>query len=84
MGCLCYSDVYRRESGRCCTLPFFLTFHLSRFFFYSRECVHWKMVEERHKHDKIGGLTRQEMSGERRHSNMQMEVDGVRCSWMYE
>ena len=25
-GSLCYSDVYRRESGRCHTLPFFLTF----------------------------------------------------------
>ena len=36
-GSLRSSDVYRRESGRCCTLPFFLTFlsfHLSRFSFY--------------------------------------------------
>ena len=32
-----YSDVYRCEPGRCCTIPFFLTFlsnHLSRFSFY--------------------------------------------------
>ena len=37
-GSLHYRDVYRRESGRCCTLSFFLTFclsiHLSRFSFY--------------------------------------------------
>ena len=35
---LCCADVYRYESGRCCTLlPFltyFLSFHLSRFSFY--------------------------------------------------
>ena len=29
-----YKDVYRRESGRCCSLPFFLKFYLSRFSFY--------------------------------------------------
>ena len=38
LGSLFCSDVYRHEPGRCCTLPFFLTFilsfHLSRFFFY--------------------------------------------------
>ena len=38
LGSTCYADVYRRESRRCCTLPFFLTyflsFHLSRFSFY--------------------------------------------------
>ena len=33
-GSLCYSDVYRCESGRCCTLPFVLTF--SRFSFYKK------------------------------------------------
>ena len=27
-GSLCSSDVYRCESGRCCTLPFFLTFFI--------------------------------------------------------
>ena len=26
LGSLRYADVYRHESGRCCTLPFFLTF----------------------------------------------------------
>ena len=36
-GFLHYGDVYRRESGRCRTLPFFLTFllfHFPRFSFY--------------------------------------------------
>ena len=28
-GSLCYYDVYRCESGRCCTLPLFLTFFIS-------------------------------------------------------
>ena len=32
-GSLCNADVYRHESSRCHTLPFFLTFHLSRFSF---------------------------------------------------
>ena len=31
---LCYKDIYRHELGRYRTLPLFLTFHLSRFFFY--------------------------------------------------
>ena len=37
LGYLCYRDVYRHESGRCRTPPFFLNFlwfHLSRFSFY--------------------------------------------------
>jgi len=25
LGSLCYPDIYRCESGKCCTLPFFLT-----------------------------------------------------------
>ena len=37
-GSICYEDVYRRESSRCRTFPFFskyfLSFHLSRFSFY--------------------------------------------------
>ena len=33
LGYLRYSDVYRYESGRCCSLPF-LTFYVSRFSFY--------------------------------------------------
>ena len=28
LGSFCPSDVYRHESGRCCTLPFFLTFFI--------------------------------------------------------
>ena len=37
-GSLHYGNVYRHESGRCHTLPFFyhfLSFHLSRFSFYT-------------------------------------------------
>ena len=30
----CYADVYRLESGRCCTLPFFLTFFFLSFHLY--------------------------------------------------
>ena len=34
LGSLCYTDVYRCDSGRCHNLPFFLSFQLSRVFFY--------------------------------------------------
>ena len=30
-GSLCSSDVYRRESGRCCTIPFFLTLFIATY-----------------------------------------------------
>ena len=48
LGSLCSSDVYRRESGRFRTLPFFLTFflsfHLSRFSFYIIKCTYVMII----------------------------------------
>ena len=55
------ADVYRHESGRCCTLLFFLTyllsFHLSRFSFYiSTLAIDMSAVEPSHFHKKTAYL----------------------------
>ena len=39
LGSLYYSDVYTRESGRCRTIPFFLTFFLSFHLFRFSFCI---------------------------------------------
>ena len=51
---LCYKDVYRHESGRCCSLPFFLTFFISLHFqdflvyeyYYKRKTWKGKMIKK--------------------------------------